>query len=234
MSEPFLCNLGISEKEQLQDPRADSMPSALNPNCSAEWSEVVNKVLDLGYFGLEAWGICIRSFVKLCTDQNKFAFLRDPNTINESILSTIQKQRDSVISFLTLNADISKIIEIAIVSRISREVVFLGSGFVICCKARLRLDFIETAELAEKLCFSKVSEGCYRKDVGSGVCVELCSDMNNASYTQLCYSLKSDQLPWIANNYTPSQAEYTKFILDIMYIPLIKMSSPSIFSTKLF
>lgn len=234
MSEPFLCNLGISEKEQLQDPRSDSLPSALNPNCSAEWSEVVRKVLSLGYSGLAAWGICIRSFVKLCTDQNKFAFLRDPNSINESILSIIQKQRDSVINFLTLNAELSKVIETAIVSRISRDVVFLGAGFIICCKARLRLDFLETAELAEKLCFTKISEGCYRKDVGSGVSVELCSDTNNAAYTQLCYSIRSDQLPWITNNYTPSQAEYTKFILDIMYIPLIKMSSPSIFSTKLF
>lgn len=234
MTEPFLSNLGVSEKEQLQNPRPDIMPPALNANCSSEWSCVVRKVLSLGYTGLAAWGYCIRCFVQLCLEHNKFAFLRDPNSVNESILSTLQQQRDSVVNFLTLNADIAKIIENAIVSRVSREAVFINAGFIICCKARLRLDFFEAAELSEKLGFSKVSEGCYRKDVGSGVCVELCSDINNSAYTQLCYSLKSDQLPSIANNYTPSQSEYAKFILDIMYIPLIKMSSPSIFSTKLF
>lgn len=218
----------------MQDPRPDNMPPALNANCSAEWSFIVNKAKSLDMHGLAAWGFCIRTFVELCIEQNKFAFLRDPNTVNESILSNLQQQRDAIISFLTTNKDISQAIANATVSKINRDVVFINAGFMICCKARLRIDFFQSAELAEKLGFNTVSEGCYRKEIGSGVCIELCSDINNSAYTQLCYCIKSDQLPFIANNYTPSQTEYTKFILSIMYIPLIKMSSPSIFSSKVF
>ena len=234
MTEPFLFNLGVSERDQLLGPTKQNMPSKFNSAC-AEAVEIWNRQVDAvkGLSGLEAWGYCIRNYVSSCVASSIFPYLNDPSTINSSIFSKLQAQRKQLVDCLCLSKDLNQFIENS-VSKISREVEFIGAGFIITCTARIRLDFFEAAEIAKSLGFTSITEGYYKKDLGNGVCIALQSELDKPNYTNLCYQICQDTLPYLASNYTPSRAELSKFILDIMYIPIIKMSSPTIFAQRLF
>lgn len=234
MTEPFLSNLGVSERDQLLGPTKQNMPSKFNSAC-AEAVEIWNRQVDAAksLSGLEAWGYCIRNYVSSCVASSIFPYLTDPSTINSSIFSKLQAQRKQLVDCLCLSKDLNKVIESS-VSKVTRYVDFIDSGFTITCTARLRLDFFEAAKIAESLGFTSSIEGYYKKDLGNGVSIALQSELDRPDYTSLCYQICQDTLPYLASNYTPSRAELSKFILDIMYIPIIKMSSPTIFAQRLF
>lgn len=236
MTEPFLCNLGVSERDQLTGPTIQNMPSKFN-SADAQaiqiWNQVVSECTSEKSDALTNWGNCIREYVSRCVFNSIFPYLTDPKLVNSSIFSKLQSQRQLLVDCLCLSKDLSSLIDTAI-SKVSREVKFLGSGFSIVCCAKIRLDFFEVEDIAKSLGFVSSSEGYYKKDLGNGVCIALESNLDQPNHTNLCYELYQETLPYLANNYIPSQAELSKFILDIMYIPIIKMSSPTPFAQRLF
>lgn len=236
MTEPFLSNLGISERDQLLGPTKQNMPTKFNSACAKAidiWNTQVENSDGLGLSGIDAWGYCVQNYVLDCVAASIFPYLTDPGAVNASIFSKLQSQRRQVVDCLCLSKDLNKVIESS-VSKVTRTVDFINSGFTITCTARLRLDFFEASKIAESLGFTSSLEGYYKKDLGNGVCIALQSELDRPDYTNLCYQICQDTLPYLASNYTPSRAELSKFILDIMYIPIIKMSSPTIFAQRLF
>lgn len=239
MTEPFLSNLGVSERDQLLGPTKQNMPSKFN-SASAQAIQIWNQVVDSVTTHKDAlvnWGNCIRDYVSRCISNNVFPYLTDPKLINSSIFSKLQAQRQQLIDCLCLSKDLSKLIDTS-VSKVSREVAFIDSGFFIRCSAKIRLSFFDVEDIAKSLGFASSSlsnvEQFYKKDLGNGVCIVLESNTDQPSHTNLCYELYQDALPYLSNNYAPSKAELSKFILDIMYIPIIKMSSPTPFAQRLF
>lgn len=240
MTEPFLCNLGISERDQLTGPTIQNMPSKFN-SADAQaiqiWNQVVIECTSERNDALTNWGNCIKEYVSNCVAQDVFPYLADPKLVNSSIFSKLQAQRQQLIDCLCLSKDLSKLIDTS-VSKVSREVAFIDSGFFIRCSAKIRLSFFDVEDIAKSLGFVSSSlsnvEQFYKKDLGNGVCIALESNLDQPNHTNLCYELHQETLPYLANNYMPSQAELSKFILDIMYIPIIKMSSPTPFAQRLF
>lgn len=235
MAEPFLCNLGISERDQLLGPTTQNMPSKFN-SADAQAVRIWNESAALASERNDAltnWGNCIREYISRCVSNNVFPYLTDPKLVNSTIFSKLQEQRQQLIDCLCLSKDLSRFIDTS-VSKVTRYVDFIGPSFTITCSAKIRLDFFEASEIAKSLGFVSNTEGYYKKDLGNGVSIAIESTLDQPSHTNLCYQIHQDTLPYLANNYTPSKAELSKFILDIMYIPIIKMSSPTPFAQRLF
>lgn len=235
MSEPFLTNLGVSVRDQLYSPSIDNMPGALNATCRQHWVDAVNAVSKLGLHSTaDIWSYTITTFVSLCVEHNEYPFLQDPDTVNSRILSSMKMQRSALVKFLTSTPEFSAAIKSCSVSSVIRDVIFAESGCIIQCSAKLRWSFLDAVDLCSKLAFSRVTDSCYKLSLGAGIVLEISANLADIRYTNLSYTITLDNLPYISNNYTPSEQEYKKFILDVMYIPLIKLSAPTIFSSRLF
>lgn len=236
MSEPFLTNLGVLERDQVYGPSIDNMPGALNATCKQYWVDAVNAVSKLDIInGVEAWMYAVKTFVQLCIENNEYPFLQDPDTVNSRILSSMKLQRAALVKFLMSTPEFSAVLKTLPVSGITRDVIFVESGFIIACTAKIRWSFLDAVDLCSKLSFYRVSDYCYRLSLGSGITLEISANLlEDARYTNLSYTMTQDYLPYISNNYTPTEQEYKKFILDVMYIPLIRLSAPTIFSSRLF
>ena len=95
MTEPFLCNLGVSERDQLLGPTKQNMPSKFN-SANAQAIQIWNQVVDSVATHEDAlinWGNCIRDYVSRCISYSIFPYLTDiPDTfIVETAIIKISK-----------------------------------------------------------------------------------------------------------------------------------------------
>lgn len=231
---PFLSNLGLNEPDQYVAPSAESMPPALNPNNTTQWQAAVNQATSESGDVIEVWARTITLYTEQCIADNVFPFMISAQAINDGILSSMQAQRSAVVSFLTSSNLLAEKISQCSVSSVKRVVEFLDRGFNLYVSVKLRLDIAEAASICQAMTFDKVTDFYFKKDVGSGASVGCEVDKAEPQYSYVSYIIRCSSLPCIANKYAPSSQEYEKFILNVMYLPLVRMSVPTIFSNRLF
>lgn len=231
MSVPFLSNLGLSIQEQQAGPLADAMPQAFNGDLTGLWKEAVEHQ-DTTDTLENRWAAVIDEFVTKAIAQGRFPFLRDPSQNNAEIMQELTAKRTSLMDYLTSQSKLGEVFETHSLRSVERKVIFPEKGFIISVSVSLAIPTLDFLDLMDTLSFKRVGQDYYEKDISADVRIFFTAIDDRT--VRFEYQIVSSMLPYITDNYSPTQGELEKFVLDTMYLPLIKMSRPSCFSKRLF
>jgi len=214
-----LNSLGIPSQEQARSPTADFMPPSLNPASAKYWPIAVGKVQHLKN-SRAAWTSAINEFVKLCEKNSVLAFTNSESD-NDKILTRMIEARREIVRFINAN----KVLEDLKTYRVKRIVRMTTSGFTLTVDVQARqLD--EDPTLMGVL-GQRQMDGRYTRNLLSNLTFFVYNDGAKLSQRwHFGYDLSIDIFPNIPGKRLPTAAEQERFVLEVMYLPLVRCYRP--------
>lgn len=211
LGSPFLLNLGVDIYHQAKTPTIE-IPNVFNPNCSDLWESAVKSTVENKKYPSskcpDLWCKVIKNFLDLCSYSNRFAFLETPEATNAEIIKSLIDKRYSIlkaINFTIVNAKNSK-----------RRVYFPDTGgFSISNSLSIKSPDIEDA-LREY----SVDNSLYTLSPDDSTSIFLKNDITS-DWVDFEYIITINTLPFL-ENVIPSTQELSKFILKILFEPILK------------
>jgi hypothetical protein len=228
MRMPFLSNLGVLAQDQARNPCASSFPHAFNPACQHVWDAVVTGMLQ-GKDVAANWGHAITLFIEVCIAKDMYPFSNLKQSANDSILTDLQDARLAVVKFMNL----SKMLSFVNIKATSREVELTNTGFVLRVYGKAILKQPNDPTFEKWLLqmpyprFDLKDHGRYVKHLSHTVAMVVFNE--GASMSQrwhVGYEIICNQFPDIPGKHTPTKEQIETFILDILWMPVLKSRRP--------
>lgn len=227
MEQPFLSNLGIGALEQARAPTADTFPLSFNANAKNEWNQAVQELIPRGIAATD-WGQTLRRYVQLCEDHNVFPFQTFQQSRNDAIQDYLRDRRRQLVRFIDTN-DFFKGITIR---STHRNVKASDTGFVLTVYAKAKITdptFIQWIKKAPAPRFeiTKDAQNRWVRHITDGLLMYVENEAPNLEERwHIGYEIMCPMFPELPNNHVPSKQEIENFILQILWMPLIKSMRP--------
>ena len=214
-----LNSLGIPPQLQARHPEDDFMPPVFNPNCASFWPIAVGKARILKN-PKAAWYAAIKEFVKLCERKSRFAFTSD-ETNNDRILTRMIEARREIVRFVNAH----KILDELKTYRVTRTVRMTTSGF--CITVDIHAQQVLQDPTVIKVLGLRQANGRFNRSLLSNLTFFVYNE--GASLDQrwhFGYDLLIDIFPSLPGKRLATTHEQEKFILETMYLPLVRCYRP--------
>lgn len=224
---PFLSNLGVSIEDQAANPTVDSFPHFFNVHNYQLWRQALKAIVEKNP-PLENWGLVIRDYVELCTEKNIYPFSNVHHSENDVIISELNQARRTLVKFFNL----SKMFSLVSIRTTQRVVKMTSTGFVIEVEGLARLkdpSFASWLGQAPMPRFDLVRNNSrYVKTLDKRTRLFVYNDMVDApDRWHVGYEIHINHFPDIPGNHMPSKAMLERFILEILYMPVLLSHRPA-------
>lgn len=232
MTTPFLSNLGIPPLVQARSPTPETFPSALNTNNKSVWSTAVAETPSVNN-ALEDWARCLKRYVELCEQQDVFPFQTFHQSKNDQIADFLWEARQAVVHYI----DKAKLFDELKIVKSERRVHVTNDGFSIQVSAKVNItdpSFEQWLAQTPYPHFNVVrqADGKWIKNLRQGVrMVVVNGDPHSKgghmpNRWHIGYEIECPMFPEVPTNELPSKAELKKFILDVLYMPILRRKRP--------
>ncbi len=213
-----LNSLGIPPQLQAQPPAADFMPPALNQSNSRFWPIAVGQAV--GRNSVEQWTSAVKNFVRICMNNNTLAFSSDESN-NDKILTRLIEARREIVRFLNRH----KVLESLKTHKVSRRVRMTSSGFVITVDVQAQK--LDEDPTILKLLGVRQPNGRYTRNLLPDLTFFVYNEGARLSHRwHFGYDITVNIFPSLPGKNLPTVHEQERFILEVMYIPLVRCYRP--------
>lgn len=213
-----LLRLGVPNSWLSALPKDNLFPSGLNPAVRGLWPAAIR--LARSQNPKTAWAQAIEQVIELAESKNLYPF-RDNQSNNDKILLEFIKRRRAVVKFIDNNGILSYLR-----TRTSKRSVTVNpNGFVLnvdvtCVTIANDPTFIDAFGLRR-------ANGRRERILGQGLVFYMYNEGAGMSQRwHIGYTMTIDTLPSIPGNPLASDTDLEKFILDIMYMPILRCYRP--------
>lgn len=223
---PFLAKLGVPAGAELRSPNPNAFPSAFNAQTKRIWDAATAKVQPTK--DIEAdWAKVIDVYLKDCTAAGQYPFSDMHQSVNDQIMTQLAEARRAVVKFINN----SKLLQHVAIRDSHHKVTMTNTGFVLAVHGVARLKDPTFPQWLTKLPMPHFQilkvDSKYIKSLGKGVTMYAYNEgANLVDRWHIGYEINIMHFPDIPNNYVPSKAELERFILDILYMPILKSHRP--------
>jgi hypothetical protein len=229
MSNPFLSSLGVPQLDQARSPTVKGFPTGMNANNISEWTQAIHELIPCGE-ALRDWGIAIRNYVRLCEQHGVFPFSNTSVDRNDEIASIFKMAREDFVRFVNKN----KFFHNVAIRSTHRQVHLTENGFVLRVYAKARIDdpsFIQWIEhLPMPFNFpttQPLAPNRYVKQLTHYLTVFVENDALGLPERWLVgYEISVPMFPTLPNEMLPSREEIETFVLDVLWLPLLRSMRP--------
>jgi hypothetical protein len=226
---PFLSNLGIPPLDQARVPTEDTFPLAFNPNNRSLWGAAIQN-LTLGPDPMTDWGFALKEYVRLCAQRGVYPFQNFHESRNDDISDYLRERRRAFVKFVNR----VNLFETIKIRSTHRRVTVTEKGFVLTVYAKtLNTDpsFIKWLREIPMPRFDLIRHnGRYKKHIPGTSGLEIFVENDGADNMHdrwiIGYDIICPMFPDLPTNHTPSKAELERFILDILWMPLLRSMRP--------
>lgn len=216
-----LSSLGVPLNDQSRVPSNDSFPLTFNRNTEKLWPIAVGQTLVKE--PKKAWESCIKTFVKLC-DKEKLSPFSSFGISNDEILTSLIRCRRIVVKFME-QTDVLSDMQIY---RNQRSVKLTNTGFSLRIDAQAKLKKDDPTILS-RMGLRKNSSygGIWSRSLDNSIDFFVFNE--GAKLDQrwhFGYEIRVDKFPYIPGNPLPSNAELEKFVLEVLYLPILRAYRP--------
>lgn len=232
MKAPFLSKLGVSDIDQARGPTSDAFPYAFNVNNGGIWDNVLASMTFLKDSSLN-WQQAINAYIDECVAQGAYPFSNLHQASNDAIIKELNDARKAVVRFL----DRSRMTDLVSLKTTRREVVMTTFGFNLSVYGLATLKdptFEQWLTQMPVPAFRLKHEGCYIKQLSAGLTMVVYNE--GASLSQrwhVGYEIAVHRFPDLPGRHLPSKGELETFILDIMWMPILRSHRPLGFHHRL-
>jgi hypothetical protein len=224
--EPFLSGLGVTDIEQARNPVSSTFPLSFNTNCQPIWDAVVTH-MDMGKDVGKNWQTAIRLYIEICVTEDQYPFSNLKQSANDQILTLLTNERRSIVKFL--NA--SKMLDYVNLRATSRQVTCNNIGFVLTVFGKIALKDPTFEKWLTKIPIPRFNvvkdNGRYIKHLTKHTTMVVYNEGASMSGRwHIGYEIVCHHFPDLPGNQLASKAEMEKFILDILYMPILKQHRP--------
>lgn len=222
---PFLSHLGVAVQDQAVPPTVQSFPIRFNQNNYKLWGEAVAQVKIKS--ARAAWGQAIKNYVDLCLTRGVYPFTGTQQSTNDQIFNILKDHRRDLVHFINQ----SKILDLVTIKSTTREVLMTTTGFGLRVDAQVVLKdptFPQWLFQNPMPNFSIIRDGhTWHKNISTD-CVFKVYNEGTAMVGRwhIAYEVHVAKFPDIPGNDIPSQAELEQFVLQVLYLPLLRAHRP--------
>ena len=229
---PFLSALGIPQLEQARSPTLKGFPPSLNTNAKSEWEQAVKDVVPTSN-PMTNWGLVLKRYIQLCEMSDKFPLANTAGSFstedsNSEILHILRQARIDFVRFIQKN-DFFHDIKIR---STHRKVQLHDSGFVLSVWALVRITDPKFKQWLGHLKFPghagnqmipRDANNRYTVDVSPHLKVYVENDAPGLPERWVVgYEITVPAIPHLEDVTFPSQEQLEQFILDSMWMPLLR------------
>lgn len=235
MSSIFLSNLGITDIQQARPPTTKTFPPALNPNNRSIWEEAV-KELKPSRHPQEDWGRALRRYVDLCGAKGVYPFQSVQQTRNDDISDFLRNARKELVRFI----DRTDFFEGIKLRSTQREVKMTNAGFVLTVSGQANIQDPSFEKWLTTVPFPKFDlikqNGRYWKNLRDGVRMFAYRDKGSSSSERwvIGYEITCSVYPDLPTQHLPSRDQLEKFIMDVLFMPILRSIRPKKVLNRLF
>jgi hypothetical protein len=234
MGTPFLTNLGITPIQQARTPTTAVFPSALNANNKFEWEQAVQDLVPSDDTTVD-WVKCVRRYVELCELRGVYPFQNVQQSRNDQITDFFKDRRQQLVRFVNH----SKFFESIKIRTTARKVTVTDSGFVLDVRAICYISDPSFEKWLTRTPFPKFHipdrNGRFARAIAEGMEMYVEHDRPRQSDRWIIgYTLTSRTYPDLPQEHLPSKKEIEAFILDVLFMPLLRGNRPSELDHRLF
>lgn len=234
MAAPFLSNLGVTEIQQARTPTAEAFPLAFNPNNKSEWTAAVHELVTTGEPETD-WGLTIRRYVELCAARGVYAFQSVHQTRNDQISDYLRDRRRAFIHFI----NISHFFDTVKLRTTERKVTVTDRGFVLQVDATATIKDPSFEKWLTKMPMPRFDivrhDGRYTKAIQDGLLMYAYNERqsNSPERWHVGYEITCPIYPDLPDQHLPSRAELENFVLNILWMPLLRGMRPNAMTHRL-
>jgi hypothetical protein len=229
MANPFLSSLGVPQLDQARSPTVKGFPTGMNANNIAQWTEAVHKLIP-SQEAARDWGTVIREYVRLCENYGVFPFSNTAVDRNDEIQDILKMERENFVRFVNKNQFFHRIR----IRSTHRNVHLTENGFVLRVYAKSRIEdpsFIKWLEhLPQPFTFpitQPQAPNRYVKKLTHHLSVFVETEaINLPERWHVGYEISIPMFPTLPNEMLPSRQEVEDFILNILWLPLVRSMRP--------
>ena len=227
MARPFLANLGVSAIEAARYPMGPSFPPVFNPNCKPLWDQTIQAlIIEDDEEPIEVWHRAIEEFVSLCVVKDLYPFSNLKQSHNDLILQRLTDARKQVVKFMNR----SNILDMATIRTTSRSVEVNSMGFVLKVYGQIKLKdptFERWLLKTPYPGFRIKHQEQYRKPLGQDLTMVVYNEGASMSDRwHIGYEIVCRQFPDLPGKHMPSKSELEAFIMDVIWMPILKAHRP--------
>jgi hypothetical protein len=202
-------------------------PQGLNRNNIAEWTSAIHSLIPTAT-AAEDWAQVLEKYIELCEAQGVFPFSNTQTDHNDQIIQLFQRTRRDFVKFVDRNRFFH---DMRI--RSTHHLVHLTDlGFTLQVYAKARVEdpsfvkWLESLPTAESFPFRRQSDRYVKRLTHYLAVFVETLDPNNPEQWKVGYEINSPWFPTIPNQHLPSKEELERFILDVLWMPLIRSMRP--------
>lgn len=215
-----LYSLGLTESQIKSGPKDAVFPPRLNKAASKHWPAAVGTVSTNN--PKKGWTQAITRFIKLAAEAGDYAFTNE-TSVNDRILTRLIYNRRQVVKFIDRN----NVLDYLRTRNSKREVIVDRNGFSITVEAKCN-------QLTEDPTFIDVlglgirrPNGRWQQRLGPDVDIYLYNEGARMSQRWvLGYTIRVREYPVVPNMPAATTLELERFILENMYLPILKSNRP--------
>ncbi len=229
---PFLSGLGVLDTDQVRAPTPDTFPLAFNVNNKHIWDAATHSVVPTDDPAAD-WTAVIHEYINQCTAVDSYPFSNLKQSVNDMIVQNLSEARKAVVRFM----DQSKLLEHASIQATDRVVKMTTSGFILRVVGKVQIkDPAFEAWLTNLPMprFNLKADGRYDKALSKNL--KMVAWNEGASLKDrwhIGYEIVCHHYPDIPGNHLPSKAELEKFVLHVLWMPVLKSHRPQGFHHRL-
>lgn len=223
----FLSNLGIDPFQQARPPTADVFPLAFNPNNKGLWVRALENTKAYPDI-MEWWGHAIHKYVDLCAEHSVFPFQDIHQAANDQITSYLLERRRVFVKFV----DQTDFFHSMYLKSTHRKVVATDSGFSLAVYADAQIKdptFVKWLLESPLPRFTHdLANRRYVKQLMNGLAIFAYNQYNEAMSErwEVGYEIDCPMFPEVPTNNLPSKKEIEEFVLEVLWMPLLRSMRP--------
>jgi hypothetical protein len=181
------------------------------------------------------WDKVIESYVNECAQAGRYAFSDFHQTTNDECVERLREARRAVVKFINR----SKILDLITLRNTHRTAMMTPTGFILCVSGQIRLKDPTFPDWLLRMPFPRFNiirsiDGRWSKPLGDNATFFAENEgAKSPDRWHIGYEIVVDYFPEIPNKPLPSKQELERFILDILWMPVLKSQRPYGLSHKL-
>jgi len=213
-----LTSLGIPPLAQAKGPTIDTFPLAFNPNQEDLWPIALGAAKSKN--PRQAWMQAVERFVELCRQKAVFAF-HQHETDNDKIITRLLEARREIVRFIDQN----KVLDELSTYKVQRIVRMTNTGFQLTVDVHARR-ITEDPTFMNRLSLRQVNSR-YTRNLRDNITFFVYNEGADLSQRwHFGYDIEINIFPNVPGKPLATTQEQERFVLDVMYLPLLRAYRP--------
>ena len=226
---PFLSNLGVPPLVQARNPTPETFPSALNLNNKSVWGTAVAETPPTASVP-ETWALCLKRYVELCEIQDLFPFQTLHQSRNDQISDFLKEARMMVVKYINR----SGLFDEVKLTKSHRSVHVTHDGFNIVVYAKATITDPSFEQWLQQMPYPHFNsmrrpDGKWIKPLGNGVTMFVINGKHGGyspTRWHIGYEIECKMFPDVPTTGTPSRSALEKFIMEVLFMPVLRTHRP--------